>query len=267
MINRLVKGLLCTVAASLTAGLLIAVGPAKSQQDPSQTAKTSELRVALQTFNPTLATRRSDGQYAGVGVDIANALGKALGRPAKLIFYPDIVHYNQSIGKDEWDVAISPRDLSRAGQLAFTEPFMEVDTSYIARPGLTIRTPEEIDSNGIRVGVAQPSAAYGFLTRTLKHAQIVRVYGGLVDAKAALANGRIDVYADYTHVVNRLALEIPGSNVVVSRFNTTRMTIAVPKSNPNVLPRLNDFIKEAKRDGIITDAINRAGLRGVRAGR
>src|SRR4029079_2168089 len=120
-----------------------------------------------------------------------------------LVFYPDIVHFNQSIGKDEWDAAISPRDLSRAGQLAFSEPFMEVGTSYIARPGSQIRSPEEIDNNGVRVGVAQPSAAYGFLSRTLKRAQIVRIYGGLTEAKQPLNNGRVDVYADYTDVAYR----------------------------------------------------------------
>ena len=95
----------------------------------------------------------------------------------------------------------------------------------------------------------------------------MRIYGGLAEAKQALSNGRIDVYADYTSVVYRIALEMPGANVLVSRFNVMRMTLAVPKSNSAAVPRLNDFIKDAKRDGLVTEAINRAGLHGVRAAR
>jgi polar amino acid transport system substrate-binding protein len=254
-------------AALASAVILTGAPPTKSEENKAQVTKTTELRIAVQTSNPVLAIRRSDGQYTGVGIDVATALGKTLGKPAKLVFYPDIVHFNQSIGKDEWDAAISPRDLSRAGQLAFSHPFLEVDTSYIARPGSQIRTPEEVDRSGVRVGVAQPSAAYGFLTRTLRQAQIVRIYGGLVEAKQALSNGRIDVYADYAPVNYRIALEVPGANVLVSRLNVMRMTIALPKSNAAALDGVNDFIKDAKRDGLITDAINRAGFHGVRTAR
>jgi hypothetical protein len=42
------------------------------------------------------------------------------------------------------------------------------------------------------------------------------------------------------------------------------MTIAVPKANVAALGWLNDFLSAAKRDGLIVEAIKRAGLRGVR---
>jgi len=43
------------------------------------------------------------------------------------------------------------------------------------------------------------------------------------------------------------------------------MSIAVPKSNAAALPVVNDFVREAKRDGLIAEAIAQAGLRGARA--
>jgi polar amino acid transport system substrate-binding protein len=230
-------------------------------------AQNGELRVALITSNPMLVMRNSDGQLAGVSVDIANALGAKLGLPFHLVPYENVVRYNQSIGKDEWGVSFTPRDLSRAAQLAFSDPFMQVDDSYVARPGSVLRTPDEVDRPGVKVAVTQGSATDGFLSHTLKHALIVRLLGGLVSAREALSFGRTDVYADYTHIAYRLQAEIPGATVLVAPFNVARMSIAIPKANAAALPIVNDFIHDAKRDGVIADAVKRADLRGVRPAR
>ena len=73
------KALLRILVAPVSVVLLTGATPGRSEENGSQIAKAGDLRVAIQTFNPALATRRSDGQYTGVGVDVATALGKALG--------------------------------------------------------------------------------------------------------------------------------------------------------------------------------------------
>ena len=246
----------------------VGLNPALAQQPAgTQIAPKGELRVAFQSSNPTLATRSAEGQYSGVAVDLANALGKKLGLPVKLVPYENTVRYNQSIGKDEWDIAFSPRDLSRVAQLAFSNPFMEIDNSYVVRPGATARTPEEVDRPGIKIAVAQGSIADGYLTRTIKSATIVRLFGGMVTAREALTSGRADAYADYTHVAYRIAAEVPGATVLVSHFNVVQITIAMLKGNAAALPVINDFLKEASRDGVVAEAIKRAGVAGARARR
>jgi len=73
------------------------------------------------------------------------------------------------------------------------------------------------------------------------------------------------VFADNIHVAHRLAAELPGATVLDGRFNVVQMSIAVPKSNAAALPVVNDFVREAKRDGLIAEAIAQAGLRDARA--
>ena len=251
-------------SAALLVGWIVGVVEAAGQQPGSAgIAPKGELRVALQTFNPTAATRNAKGEYIGVAPDLASALAKTLGAPVKLIPYDNIVRYNQSLGKDEWDIAFTPRDLSRTGQLVFSEPFMEADNAYVARPGFQGRSSDEVDRHGVKVAVAQGTSTDGYLTRTLKSAEIVRLYNGLPAAREALTSGRADVYADYTHVAHRLAADIPGATILLGRFNVARMTIALPKSNAGALKAVNDFIQNAKRDGLITEAIKRAGIDGV----
>jgi polar amino acid transport system substrate-binding protein len=232
--------------------------------DAPQLASKGELRAALIASNPVLVTRGADGQLGGVSVELARALAAKLNVPVRLIAYENPARYNESLGKDEWDVGLAARDPSRAEHLAFSDVFMEVDNGYVGRPGLALKTAEEVDRLGVRVAVAQGSAPDGFLTRTLKNAEIVRVPGGLVPAREALAAAHADVYGENVHLAYRIAADLPGATVLDGRFNVVQMSIAIPKSKAAALPMVNDFIRDVKRDGSIAQSITRAGLRGVR---
>src|SRR5215467_9341415 len=129
-----------------------------------------------------------------------NSLAEKLGVPVRLMPYENPARYNESFGKDEWDIGLAARDPSRGEYLAFSDVFMEVDNGYVARPGRSLRTADEVDRAGIKVAVAQGSAPNGFMTRTLKNAQIVRVPGGLAPASEALASGLADVYGENVHL-------------------------------------------------------------------
>ena len=238
--------------------------PALAQADVARLAPTGELRAALIASNPVLVTRGTDGALGGVSVELARSLAKKLGVPVRLIPYENPARYNESLGKGEWDVGLAARDLSRAEHLAFSDVFMEVDNGYVARPGSTLKTADEVDRAGVRVAVAQGSAPDGFLTRTLKNAEIVRVPGGLTAAREVLAGNRADVYGENAHLTHRIAAELPGAAVLDGRFNVVQMSVAVAKDNAAVLSALNEFVREAKANGLVADAIERADLRGVR---
>src|SRR4051812_18021288 len=227
-------------------------------------APKGELRAGLIASNPVLVTRGADGQLGGVSVELARALAGKLGVPVRLIPYENPACYNESLGKAEWDVGLAARDPSRAEHLAFSETFMEVDNGYVARPGLPLKTANEVDRAGIKVAVAQGSAPDGFLTRTLKNAEIVRVPGGLPSAREVLAAGRADVYGENVHLAHRIAAELPGATVLDGRFNLVQMSIAVPKQNAAALASVDEFVRDAKRNGLIAQAITHAALRGVR---
>jgi len=68
----------------------------------------AELRAALIISDSVLVTRNPQGELGGVLVDIANALATSLSVPLHMVPYDNIIRYNQSIGKDEWDIALTP---------------------------------------------------------------------------------------------------------------------------------------------------------------
>jgi polar amino acid transport system substrate-binding protein len=235
-------------------------------QTTSPVTTGNELRAAVIASNPVLVTRSPDGQLGGVSIELARAFAAKLGVPLRVIPYENPARYNESLSKGEWDIGLAARDPGRAEHLAFSDVFMEVDNGYVARPGSSLRSVDEVDRQGIRVAVAQGSAPDNFLTRTLKNAEIVRVPGGLGPARDALASGRADVYGENVHLAYRIAAELPGATVLDGRFNVVQMSIAVPKANAAALPTVNEFVSEAKRSGITVDAITRSDLRGVRPG-
>jgi len=227
-------------------------------------APKGELRAALIVSNPVLVTRGVDGQLGGVSVELARSFATKLGVSIRLIPYDNPARYNESLGKDEWDIGLAARDPSRGEHLAFSDVFMEVDNGYVARPGLSLKSAAEVDRAGIKIAVAQGSAPDGFLTRTIKNAEIVRVPGGLTPAREALAEGRADVYGENVHLASRIAADLPGAVVLEGRFNLVQMSIAVPKLNTVALPIVNEFVRDTKRDGLVAQLIAHAGLRGVR---
>ena len=71
------------------------------------------------------------------------------------------------------------------------------------------------------------------------------------------------MFADNTNVAHQIAKDLPSATVLDGRFNVVQMSIAVPKQNTAAITIVDEFVRDAKRDGLIAQAITRAGLRGV----
>jgi polar amino acid transport system substrate-binding protein len=174
-----IAGLTCrALSAALLLALATTSGGAQSPSPAPTVAPKSELRVAVIGPDPGLVTRGVDGKLGGVLIELADALGAMLGATARSVLYDNRTRFNQSLGKDEWDVGFVPRDLSRTEQLAFSDVLVEVDYGYLARGSSSLRAAQDVDRTGVKVAVIQGSLADGFLTRSLKRAEIVRLFGG-----------------------------------------------------------------------------------------
>jgi polar amino acid transport system substrate-binding protein len=248
------------VATASTARTAWAQAPASA----GTLAPTGTLRAALIASNPVLVTRRPDGNLGGVSVAVARALAAHLGIPIELKPYDNPALYNESLAADDWDIGLAARDPSRAEHLAFSATFMEVDNGYVARPGATPNSAEEVDRSGVKIAVAQGSAPHAVLRRLIKDAEIVPVPGGFEPAREALATGKADVYGENLHLAHRIADSLPGARVLPGRFNVVQMAIGVRKRGAAALPTVDEFVARIRSDGTVQRAMTEAGLRGTR---
>lgn len=251
-----------SLAVMLT--LATAIGSARaSTQGAKGLAAQGTLQTAFVTDQSTIVKTKPDGDLGGLAVDLANALAAKLGASMQAVPYDNIVHFDQSIGKNQWDIAIIPRDLSRVRQLAFSKPVLRIELGYVAKSGSNLLSPDDVDRRGIKVAVTEDSAADAYLSRNLTRAKLVRLSPGLSEARQALSFGGADVYAGTVETTAILADQLLGATKLVGYFSSVPIVFAVPKAKADVLPFLNKFIDTAKQDGQIAAFIKQSGVIGV----
>ena len=138
-------------------------------------APTGRLRAAINFGNTVLAHRGPTLQESGgVSVAIARELARRLDVPLELISFEGAGAVVAVAKDDVWDVAFMAVDPLRAKDVGFSAPYVLIEGGYMVRNESPIRSIDEVDRPGIRMTVGDRSAYDLFLSRSLKHAEIVR---------------------------------------------------------------------------------------------
>jgi polar amino acid transport system substrate-binding protein len=228
----------------------------------AELAPAGKLRVGLILSNQVLVTRdASSGELRGVTVLLAKALAAELGVPWEAVGYANPAALVQSFGRNEWDIAFLAYDPTRATDVDFSPPYMEVDNSYLVAPNSSITSVEAADRVGVTIAVPERSAPDLFLSRNLKAASLLRVPGGADAAIQAITSGKADAYAENAHMLSLYANRIPGARVLDGHYTVIRHAIALPKGRPLAAEYLKTFVTQARNDGTVASAILAAGLR------
>jgi len=223
---------------------------------------TGTLRVGLILSNAVLVTKDpQSGELRGVTIDLGRAIAAQLGVPFEPVGYANPAKLAESFGSDAWDIAFIAIDPARAAVVDFSPPYMEVDNSYLVPAGSRLQSVADADQPGVRIGVPEKSVPDLYLSRTLKHAELVRIPGGLNAALETLRADTADAYAENAHMLLGFASHLPGSRVLEGRYTVVQHGIALPKGHPAALAYIREFIEHAKASGVIRQAIERAGLR------
>ncbi len=144
----------------------------------SELAPTGKLRVGINLGNFLLtATDPATGEYRGVAVDLGRELGRRLGVPVEIIGYPSPGALADAAKTGAWDVGFLGAEPQRANEIDFTAAYVEIEATYLVPPGSPLKTIADVDREGVRIAISGKSAYDLYLTRNLKHAQLVREVG------------------------------------------------------------------------------------------
>lgn len=203
------------------------------------------------------------GELRGVAMDIVRALAARIGVELLPVVYPSPPMVLAGLKDGAWDVGFLAIDPSRLDQVAFSPPYLQVDSTYLVPAGSSIRNITDADQPGIRIVVARNSVEEIILRRTLKRAELI------VESTAAagldlLRAGNADVLASSRPTLLQSSARLPGSHVLEDRCGVVEIAMAVPKGYAGRLAYISDFIEEAKASGLVQRAIESAGLRGFK---
>ncbi len=236
------------------------------QMSPAARAElvpTGTLRVGINFGNALLASRDSTGgREGGIAVDLGRELSRRLGVPMTIVPYTSAGAMADGVKAGAWDVAFLAADPDRAGEIAFTAPYVDIDSTYLVPAGSPIKTLADVDRVGVRIAVSEKSAYDLYLSRALKQATLVRTPG--VDASVAMFfRDKLDALASLKPVLVELAEKHPGSRVIDGRFTSVQQAVGTPKGRAAAAAYLRAFVEDAKASGLVAQVIQHNGIRGI----
>lgn len=227
-------------------------------------APAGRLRASINVGNPVLAHRDpATGEAAGVSVDLARELGRALGVGVELIVFGKAADSVDAVRGEQADIGFFAIDPARGEGLRFTAPYLLIEGSYLVPQASDLRDNAGVDRPGIRVAVGQGSAYDLFLSRELHAAQVERVAGAPA-VRAALQTGQVQVAAGIRQVLEGWAGQDPSLRLLPGRFMVIQQAMGLPASRGDAAAEaLAGFAERMKATGFVAGALARHGVQGA----
>ncbi len=231
----------------------------------AELAPQGTLRAAINYGNPVLAQRGADGEPAGVSVALARALAERLGVPLQLITYDAAGKVFAALEQGAWDLAFLAIEPVRAAQIAFSEPYVIIEGTYLLREEDPARQVAELDRAGRRIAVGQGAAYDLYLSRTLTQAELVRASTSATAIDWFVEQG-LDAVAGVRQPLETYAAAHPGYRVLEDSFTEIRQAMAVPKGKDAAAAFVQAFLDEQLRNGFVARELAASGQGDVRLG-
>jgi polar amino acid transport system substrate-binding protein len=213
------------------------------------------LRAAINLGNPVLA-QGTVAAPAGVTADIARELGARLGVPVDLVCCAAARESFEAMVRGRADICFLAIEPARAAEVTFTAPYVVIEGIYVVREDSGFTALADIDHEHVRIGVNEGSAYDLFLSRTLKHAAVVRAPDGI----AVFREQGLEAGAGIRQVVSDFAARTAGFRLIDERFMQIQQAVGITRNHaPGTARFLAAVIEELKASGFISDALRRSG--------
>jgi polar amino acid transport system substrate-binding protein len=220
------------------------------------------LYAAINTGNPVLVQQGKAGELSGVTVDLSHEMGRLLDVPIELVPYSGAGKVFEAAGSGAWNVAFLAIDPERSRGIRFTEPYVIIEGTCIVRSSSQARTLQDLDRPGMRISVVKGAAYDLYLTRTLKHAQLLRK-STFEEQMDLFVSEELEASAGVRQPLEAFARDNKGYRVFEGRFTEIRQAMGIPQGRKAGSAWVDEFLDEMKRSGYIEQAFARAGQLGV----
>jgi polar amino acid transport system substrate-binding protein len=183
-------------------------------------------------------------------VELAKELASRLGLPLEYVTYEAAGKVFAALKNNEWDIAFLASDPERATEIAFTEPYVIIEGSYMVPHDSPHRKNEELDQPGVRIAVGANAAYDLYLSRTLQHAELVRAptTPGAVDL---FLEEKLEAAAGVKYGLKQFAESNHEVRLIDGHFMLIKQAMGVPISRRIGKQYLELFIDEMITSGFI----------------
>lgn len=230
----------------------------------TELAPTGKLRVGINYGNFLLVLNDGpDGSPRGIAPDLGREIARRLGMPAEFVRFQQAGELADGAKDGLWDIGFLGSEPQRAAEIAFSPAYLEIPVTYLVPPSSPIGTLSDVDREGLRIAVSGNSAYDLFLSRSLKHAQLIRAQG-IEDSYRLFVAEKLDALAGLKPRLVADAERLPGARVLDGQVTGVQQAIGAPRGHGQAAAKyLREFVEGAKASGLIAELIDAHGVRGV----
>jgi polar amino acid transport system substrate-binding protein len=216
----------------------------------SRPSGTAPLRVGMELAYPPFEMTDENGSPAGVSVDLAEALGRFLGRPVEIqnIPFDGLI---PSLRTKRIDLIISSMTATpeRAESVAFSDPYLKTGLCLLVRAGSDINSITDADRIGARIAVKKGTTGHAFARKAIRHAAVL-----VLDKENAcvleVVQGKADAFIyDQMSTYQNWRKNEATTRALLTPFQSESWAVALRKGDDGLRERVNDFLRDYRDRG------------------
>ncbi|MBT8371222.1 MAG: ABC transporter substrate-binding protein [Deltaproteobacteria bacterium] len=219
------------------------------------------VRIGVEGAYPPFSYTTADGKLEGFDIDIARALGKAMGVEVKLI-PQDWDGIIPALLARKYDAIIASMSITeeRKKKVAFTNKYYQTPAKFIGKKGsIKEFTREQVAeaTAGKKIGVQRATIHDNFVTDQGAKDAVIKRYATQDEAYMDLAAGRVDMLLADSVAMSEGFLKKPegqdyqfiGPDLVEIKYFGEGAGIACRKKDKDLVEMLNKAIVQIRSDG------------------
>lgn len=238
----------------LLTAVLFGCGKAQDQSnEPAQGNNTQkELVVGMELAYPPFEMTDANGNPTGISVDLANDLGKALGRPVRIenMAFTGLIPALQT---KKIDMIISSMTITdeRKESIAFSDPYAKAWLAILINKNSPVNEVKDLNVEGRKVAVKIGTMPHIYAQENLPNAEIM-----VFDKESACAlevvQGKADAFIYDTMSIHKLWKQYESStkaNLEPFEENIQEWGIGLRKDDTELMKEVNNFLANYKSNG------------------
>lgn len=214
-------------------------------------AQKDKLVVGMELSYPPFEMTDTSGKPAGVGVDIANELGKALGRTVviKNTSFDGLIP-SLKTGKIDLIISSMTSTAERAKSIDFSDPYLSTGLCLLINKKSPITGMANLDQPGRTVAVKKGTTGHTYAAKNIKQAKVL-----VLDKESAavleVVQRKADAFIyDQMSTYQNWQRNQATTKAILTPFQKESWAIGIRKGNHELKSRVNLFLKDFRaKDG------------------
>lgn len=231
--------------AALVSGLALGIGAAGAQA--------ADLTVGANIGNVPWEFQDESGAFVGFEVDLANEIGKRLGREVKIENIPFNGLFS-AVQSGRIDMAMSSITITqkRLESVSFAQPYYDSDQSLTVMAASGIKGLADMKGKVVGVDTGSTGDMWATDKTAAQGFADIRRYEGLAPAMLDLAAGRIDGYISDIPALQYYAKDKP-QYLVAERIPTGEQYSMMFAKDAALAAEVNEVITQLKTEGVVAE--------------